>query len=347
MATVIGNICSHERLNERFSINLWPSFRSGNIVARFVFSESKLLSFRLQRPTFDVYHVHVAAGRSLWRKLAYIESLKERSKRAILHVHSSTFDTFFDSCSHLQQARIRKCLSAVGRVVVLSEEWERFFLDRKICEERLIKVLHNAVSIPCVPTANYQSSEVLFLGRLGERKSPSTLIQAAAVVIRSHPNAMFHFAGDGDATPYIKLSDSLGISAHCIFHGWTQADEKDRLLTRCSIHCLPSRHEGMPMSVLETMAAGLVNVCTPVGGVPQVIDEGRNGYLVDVDDYQDLARAINALFDNRELLSAIGLYGRETIIDRFGIDAYTGALSSLYTLLLGEESIAGMYGGLR
>lgn len=89
------------------------------------------------------------------------------------------------------------------------------------------------------------------------------------------------------------------------------------------------------MSVLEAMSYGLATIATPVGGVPQVIQDGVNGYLMPIGDSEFLARRINALLDNSDLSVRIGRAGRKTIEESFGMDSYAQKLTKIY------EGIAG------
>ena len=83
------------------------------------------------------------------------------------------------------------------------------------------------------------------------------------------------------------------------------------------MYCLPSKNEGMPMSVLEAMSHGIPTIATAVGGVPRLIESGTNGFLIKVDDVNNLAHLIDKLLFDSELRKEIGDAGRKVVADRF------------------------------
>lgn len=336
MATVIRNMLQSELLNEHYDIEMYPSYIDGPLLKRGAYSLCREALFRLRRPDFDICHVHVCSDTSTWRKMNYIESLGEDSKRVILHVHGAQYDVFWNECSKVQKDKISNLYASVGKVIVLSEEWRAFFLENRICEPGKLTVLHNAVEIPVQPVDTRLRQDVLFLGRLGARKSPDVLLRAAKTVLQSHPQVRFRFGGDGDIAKYKELAKELGIADNCIFLGWTTGKQKEEAIRASRIYCLPSKHEGMPMSVLEAMSYGLATIATPVGGVPQVIQDDINGYLMPIDDSTLLANRINELLDDSGLAARIGSAGRKTIEESFGMDSYAQKLMEMYESVAGE-----------
>lgn len=330
MATVVRNILNSDQLRARYDIAMYPSFIDGPILRRVLFSLSKELEFRLKQPEFDLCHVHICSGTSTWRKMRYIKSMGVKARRVVLHVHGGKYDVFWNESSLSQRNKIRDLYSSVGKVIVLSEEWQDFFVKNQICGSDRIVVLHNSVEIPSSAVDLQENQNVLFLGRLGEIKSPDVLLKAAKVVLREHPQVRFRFAGDGDIAKYRALSEELGIADNCDFLGWTTGKRKEDAIRSSRIYCLPSKHEGMPMSVLEAMSYGLATIATPVGGVPQVIKDGVNGYLMPVDDWNLLASRICSLIDNPSLAERLGTEGRATIESDFGMDAFANRMSEVY-----------------
>ena len=262
--------------------------------------------------------------------MRYVESMAKRAKRVVLHVHGGKYDVFWNECNEVQRDKIRGLYASVGEVIVLSEEWRTFFLENHICDPAKLVVLHNAVEIPTQLVDVCTRQDVLFLGRLGACKSPDVLLRAAKTVLNSHPQVRFRFGGDGDIAKYMALAEELGINGNCDFLGWTTGKQKEDAIRASRIYCLPSKHEGMPMSVLEAMSYGLVTIATPVGGVPQVIQDGVNGYLMTIDDSDRLAQIINALLDDDALAVRIGAAGRKTIVDSFGMESFVRDLIHVY-----------------
>lgn len=330
MSTVIQEILASEEIASSYSIDMWPSFIDGSLIRRAAYSLSKELLFRMSKKQYEVYHIHVACDTSTWRKRRYIEMLGAQACHVVMHVHGSHYDSFFDSCTERQQAMIRDLYSKVGSVIVLSEEWHDFFVENRICDPSKLTVIHNAVEIPASNRTDYENERVLFLGRLSDRKSPDTLLEAIPLILKEHPRAEFFFAGDGDVDCYRRMAESIGVADNCRFEGWVSGEAREDLFSRCSLFCLPSKSEGMPMSVLESMARGLAVIATPVGGVPQVIEKGSNGFLVDVGDSVSLAKLIIRLLDSPQLKRLIGEAGRNTAKEMFGMRAFEKKIMEVY-----------------
>lgn len=330
MSTVIQEILTSKSINSSYSIDMWPSFVDGPLIRRAAYSLSKEHLFRMAKRPYDVYHIHVACDTSTWRKRRYVEMLGIESRHVVMHVHGSHYDSFFANCTARQQEKIRDLYSKVGFVIVLSEEWRDFFIENRICDPSKLAVIHNAVEVPIPNRTDYENEHVLFLGRLGERKSPETLLEAVPLILECHPRAEFFFAGDGDIDRYRRMAESLGVADSCRFEGWVSGKAREDLFYGCSLLCLPSKSEGMPMSVLEAMARGLAVVATPVGGVPQVIDDGSNGFLVDVGDSSCLAKRIIRLLDSPQLKRSIGEAGRNTAKEMFGMRVFEQQIMEAY-----------------
>ena len=124
----------------------------------------------------DLVHVHMASRGSYLRKKVFIAAAASHNKPVLLHLHGSEFAMWYDEeCTEGQRRDICQTFRLCSRIVVLSEEWRDFLINRRICDIEQVKVLHNAVNIPGENVTDYTSNTVLFMGRLDERKSPNVL----------------------------------------------------------------------------------------------------------------------------------------------------------------------------
>ncbi len=330
MATVERNIIEAVERNGD-SVDFISTYEEGRKLRKLSIAAAAYAKFLKRLGGCDLVHVHLASRGSFDRKCFFMRAAFRRGKPVVAHVHGSEFGVWYDQeCSEAMRAQIRETFGRCAKVIILSEEWRAYFADNRICDPAKLLVLHNAVEIPAQPADVACNSGVLFLGRMGERKSPDVILRAAKTVLESHPRARFRFGGDGDVAKYQVLAAELGIASNCDFLGWTTGKQKEEAIRSSRIYCLPSKHEGMPMSVLEAMSYGLATIATPVGGVPQVIQDGVNGYLMPIDDSEFLAYRINELLDDSGLAACIGSAGRKTIVESFGMDSYTRKLTKLY-----------------
>lgn len=286
---------------------------------------------------YDVLHLHVSTGASFFRKYLLAQRALKEGVPYIVHLHSGKFASFYENGSPKKQGMIREFLGNAATAVVLSEEWCTYLVNNRICPASAITILHNAVLLPD-SFSSLNNKRVLFLGKLDSNKSPDVLLRAGAKLYEHRSDFMLVFAGDGEIEKYESLANDLDISAQCEFLGWV-SKEKEQLFSSCSVFCLPSKAEGMPMSLLEAMAHGLAVIATPVGGIPQVIKQDKNGILMPLDDVNYLAKALNVLFDNFDLRERLGKSARLTIKQDFDMQVHLGKLIDIYSSILTDYNI--------
>lgn len=288
-----------------------------------------LTTFKKMLPLYDIVHLHISARGSYWRKSIMARLAHKAGKRVILHDHDGEFAATFEKGGETYRRNVRETFDLADCVLVLSEEWCDYFAEN-VCDRSKIVILHNSVKAPENPCTPRAHQDVLFLGRLDARKSPDILLRAAAELVQRYPGVRYRFCGDGEVARYQVLADSLGIADQCNFTGWVNGEEREAIIRDSGIFCLPSRNEGMPMSMLEMMAYGLPCVVTPVGGIPQVIEDGKNGFMVPVGDERLLASRLGELLESPSLRAEIGRNAREMVSERFGIEKSIVELGQIY-----------------
>lgn len=281
----------------------------------------------------DIVHVHLALGNSFPRKLQFIKLAKRAGKKIVIHMHEGQFDPQLRAMSASKRRLVISTLEDADELIVLSEEWLDYFSNILPNPPRMT-VLHNAVEVPSSASRSYAARAVLFLGKHSAGKSPDVLLRALAPLCLKYPDLEAHFGGNGDVAVYEQLASDLGIADRCTFHGWVTGEDRERLFNRCTVYCLPSRNEGMPMSVLEAMAHGLATVSTPVGGIPQIISNGKTGYMTPVGDSKALSETLDGLFGDESLRRRIGEAGHDVVKNRFSIDKQADTLMRVYEEVL-------------
>lgn len=326
VATVVSNYV-HGSLASNVDLRYIVTMCEGSKVAKLARAVTAYRSFSAAVSGFDVVHLHVSKGASITRKYLLALSARRHGIPYIVHLHAGEFPLRFDVASPRRKRLVVDFFSGAERVIVLSEVC-RTYLVTHVCSADRVVVLPNAVEMP-VGRVPANTRTVLFLGRLREVKAPDTLLRAAVHAAVSIPDLNLLFAGDGDIERYRNLARSLGIEKRCTFLGWVSRGLEE-LFNRCSVLCLPSRAEGMPMSLLEAMASGMAVVATPVGAIPQVIEDGVNGLLVPVDNDRALAEALARLLEDRDLRERLGSEARRTVFEKYGMQVHVRALVELY-----------------
>lgn len=286
----------------------------------------------LDRP--GLLHVHLSSRASFWRKLAAVAPAWILRIPVLVHLHGAEFREFQGKeVGVLGRFFIRQMFERSSRVVALSEGWKEW-LDTQFPVARTL-VIPNSVTLPAQARSTTTCSPtLLFMGRLGQRKGSNDLIRAFATLVALFPSARLILAGDGEIAHARALAEELGISQMVDTPGWVGPNDKAALFQQATAYVLPSYNEGLPMSVLEAMAHGLPVVSTPVGGIPDAITDGDDGFLVPPGDVAALSARLRLLLTDPELALRIGDAARDKIRSRFATDAVIAHWIQLYAALL-------------
>jgi glycosyltransferase involved in cell wall biosynthesis len=165
--------------------------------------------------------------------------------------------------------------------------------------------------------------------RLVRAKGISTVLEVVREVLAAFPKTLFVFVGDGpDRAAFESQSTKLGIGASVVFTG-TRADMPG-VYKSFDIFLLPSVNEGLPMSLLEAMAAGVPVIATAVGGIPEVVRGGQTGLLVKPADAGELSAAIVRLLSDSGLRTRLGLEGQQLVRRLYSAERMTQDYFAVY-----------------
>jgi glycosyltransferase involved in cell wall biosynthesis len=178
------------------------------------------------------------------------------------------------------------------------------------------------------------------LGRLTEQKDYQTLIRAAAEALKENEALEFMVAGEGELrSALIKECRDLGIENRFHFLGFR--NDKEKLLKLMNVFVLSSLDEGLPIAMLEAMAAGLPVVTTPVGGIPGVIRPGENGLFIEPRNVTQLKEALLLLVGNSAMREELGKRASETVKAAYSIENMAQKYLAIYTSLAPSPSDGG------
>lgn len=171
---------------------------------------------------------------------------------------------------------------------------------------------------------------VLCAGRLVPRKGVEFLLDAWKEIAPAFPEARLLILGDGPLREALEdRSSRLGVGDTARFGG--RVDNVPELLRAADLFALPSLQEGMSNSLLEAMAAGLPIVATRIGGVVDVVRDGKNALLVEPGDKDGLARGLRAIISDSDLRKTLANSALETIGEHFGLESRVRAYKQLYS----------------
>ena len=172
-----------------------------------------------------------------------------------------------------------------------------------------------------------------WVGRMTAVKRTEDLVRVTRKLVDLGVDAYLCLVGDGpDRDALEAYAHELGVVKRCLFVGYQE--DVARFYSAIDVLLLPSANEGTPVSVIEALAAGRPTVATHVGGVPDVVREGIDGFLADVGDVDVLAARLAELAADPERRAAMGASGRERVLARYAVERLVDDVDELYRSLL-------------
>lgn len=292
-------------------ISTYPSeFKSARLV-EFIKGLLSITKIMLIDKSLKIVHIHCASNGSFLRKSIVVMLSKTFGKKIILHMHGGGFKNFYQK-NDLLKYYIRFIMNRCTYVICLSDEWKEFY-----CQTIKIKnviAINNPVKIKNIIHIKKPEKEIkiLFLGKLCEEKGIFQLIEYfKSSDIASNKRFKLIICGLGESEKLYKMISDPILHDLIEYRGWVEGSEKENLINESDIYILPSHFEGLPMSILESMSAGKPIIATRVGGIPSIVLEKKNGWLMDVGAFDQLNRILTEIMDSPELLIKYGKQSRE------------------------------------
>ena len=227
------------------------------------------------------------------------------------------------------------------KVIVVSSIWEKFLAN--FIKGSKIAVIENFVNFSrfnrLKRKENFSNEiKVLFVGGRGaKQKGLYDTLKAIPIVIKRCKNILFLFVACLGINKLNTIFKKKEIALHTRFLGYIHGDEKIKIFIESDIFILPSYSEGLPITMLEAMAAGLPIIATPVGGIPEILENGKNGFLIKPGDYKTLAKKILILTNNKKLRQKMGKNNLEKIKKQYDREIIFKKLSNIYEILMGNN----------
>jgi glycosyltransferase involved in cell wall biosynthesis len=287
----------------------------------------------------DVVHLHVSERGSVLRMGALVILAQLFRKPVVMHTHGCEFHQFFAALSPRAQRWVSWIFQSCAMVIALSESWRQYYINTcGLLPDRVI-VLLNPVQIPVQLPDRSQShpTRFIFLGRIGARKGAFDIIHAVAQMSPTQRSQVeVWLAGDGEMAEAKALIAQHQLQ-HCIqLLGWIDAPTRDRLLSQADVFLLPSQNEGLPVAMLEAMAWGLPVIVTPVGGIPELVTDQKQGLLVSPGKVEEICQAMQTLLEDESTRLSMGRAARQQV-SPLNVVNYHDALRHLYGRLMNRR----------
>lgn len=285
----------------------------------------------IKREKIDLVHTHNA--------VAHVKGAAAARKYKIPLVHTKhgnvlPFRSWKSRWLNKRAARYAQKVVAVSDCVR-----ETVIKGYGLSEEKVVRI-HNGIDINRFhPKQQYDLNEEVIrlgaVGRLSKEKDIPTMLKAFALVLKEFPQAELNIVGDGAQREVLEeLVDDLGIAVSVHFLG--MRDNISEILPKFDLFLQTSLSEGISLTILEAMAAGLPAVVTEVGGNPEIITGGENGFLVPPKSPERAAEAVTALLGDQALRERTGRAARQRVEREFSLDTMVTKYEEIYKSVLNK-----------
>jgi glycosyltransferase involved in cell wall biosynthesis len=255
-------------------------------------------------------------------------------------LYSAQWPAYLDDTSPYSRVRNwiaeRESCQLARRVVAVSEHDRQTLIRRRLCQPLKVTLIYNAydparyaAAPEAAPQAPGNGRVLGFVGRLVDQKGCDVLINAMPLIVASHPTVRLRIVGDGpDRARLQDLARRLNLEPVIEFAGYQETSAQ--LMRGFDLVVVPSRYEPFGIVAVEAMASGRPVVASAVGGLVEIVSDGRTGRLVPPEDPGRLAAAISELLAAPDRLVAWGRAGRQRVDERFSPQASVEAYAAEY-----------------
>ena len=334
MVSVTKNYLGYKGWGD-YDIKFIPTHFDSNkwmVMAYFALQFGKIW-WHVMTGNYKIAHLHTAERGSFWRKKILMDFYHKHGIKVVMHHHAAEFEDFYEKCTEAQKRKVQKVLADADVNIVLSKRLVPMIKEKQ--PKARVEVLYNAVNTYDDNPYSLDARNVLFMGRLGVRKGTFDLIEAIKRLDKDIPaNVKFYLCGDMGENEVCQKVKGLGIEHRIAHVGWIDGEQKREFMSKSMINCLPSYNEGLPMTILETMAAGIPNISTNIASIPEVLFDGENGYLITPGDVDALVDRLRKLINEPDLRKQFSEASYALVTRDFSLVSNIEKLKGLYESLL-------------
>lgn len=275
-----------------------------------------------------IVHVHTASGFTFYRESLFVMLAYLFHKKIVLHIHSGSLAEFYRANPRMLSFIFHR----VDRVITIAKVWESFLREEGFTN---VTTIGNPIDLPVSYTPRKKSNlNLLFFGKLCDNKGIYGILEMLYEYKASLPdNLQLIVGGNGEVDKFLLMVNDLGLGSKVDFKGWIVGEEKERLLLDTDIYLQPSYTEALGIAILEAMSYRIPVIASHVGGIPEIVHNGRNGILIAPGNKKQLYQAIMQLADNPEERMRLGNNGYE-VSKSYYPDYIEKQIEKLYISLL-------------
>lgn len=314
IATVVKTIISIEKSKNNYEFLIFNTSNykdSSSFINMIIFIKATLFYLtKLILSKIDIAHIHTSSGKSFYRKIFFILLSYFFRIKIILHLHSSKFDEFFISPIGLKMKIIAFFLKKADVLILLCRNWKEK-IEKKYSLKNVF-VINNPVPFDTKiinenkQRLNSDLVNILFLGFLIKTKGIYDLVVIADRLSVSSPSHKIFVCGKGEEEKKFLEEINRRDLKNIEYVGWVSGEKRIYYYKNSDIFLLPSYNEGMPMVLLEALAFGLPIISTNIAGIPDVVINRKNGFLLEPGNIDDFVEKLRLLILNKKLRREFG-----------------------------------------
>jgi glycosyltransferase involved in cell wall biosynthesis len=308
-------------------VHLWKDIQAFVELYRFIKTEH-----------FDIVHTHSSKAGIVGRWAAKLAGVK-----TIVHTpHGHIFYGYFNKVVTTLFLWVERLTARItDKIITLTDRGKQEHIDLKVAAENKFITIYSGINVNLTnpPDVSLELPKDAFLfgtvARLDPIKGITYLIDAMNLVVKQYPQSYLLVVGEGSEKERLqKQCHQLGITQKVLFVGFQKAP--DSYIKKMDVFVLPSLNEGMGRVILEAMLHAKPVIASRVGGVPELITDGQNGFLVPPANPRALADAMIKMIE-KPLLKEMGVESQAKINERFSLERMVKDIEALYITLISKK----------
>lgn len=332
-------------VGEEFDIEYIASQAEDLGVARKALMAAQAFAFFSWQCVFDkpdFVYINVGSNASLYRESSFFLLAKLLGIRSLGHFHAGDIEVYLPRQPNIGKAFITAALKACDSWIAVSEA--SLASLGSITDAQEITLIRNGINSSDFhhldDSKNESPAKLLFVGAAGKLKGERDLVNALSLVKQRGLSFRVAFAGYGVDQLRNRLGE-LGLSDLVDHLGPVATNERIGHFQNADIFVLPTYAEALPISVIEAMACGVSIITTPVGGIPEIIEDGKHGLFIAPGDVNGLADKICLLIENEPLRKSLGANARDRARNELDFREYETRLARKLREFAGNARGAG------
>lgn len=301
------------QIQSNYGVKLWYALKS--------YVKAMLTIWR-----YDIIHFHTVPDKiCLVIQMPVLLLALLGRKKIIMHIHMGN-----QLEEHTNNKLFIWCLKRSALIVLLAKKWQSRFGYLFPTVNVPTAVIYNACETVADIDFSKKEKRIIMAAYLDENKRPDLLLQAWNRLAADYPDWHVTIMGNGDVERYRRMAHNMGLDDSVTFTGYITGNRKADIWDKASIYCMCSRHEGFPMVVLEAWAREIAVITTLVGGLPDVIEEGKNCLTFNFDDVDGLTKQLRRLIENAQLRREMSAYARQETVSKFSLEKINSRIEEIY-----------------